>query len=191
MSFAAIMFDPPWAERGGGGRGADAHYDVMDRAEILATMLRAPCWDPADNAHGYCWTTMTSLPDGLWLLDALGFRYVTHAVWVKIDPADMFGQLDTGLGQYFRGAHELLLFGVRGDGYAVRSEHRGIPSVIAARTPRAPGGGRIHSRKPAEFYDLVERRTVGARLEMFARVARPGWTAWGNEAPQPAQEQSA
>lgn len=189
MTYAAIAIDPPWPERGGGNRGADVHYDVIDtRADILATVLRSPMWRPASSCHLYLWTTMTSLVDGLWVMDGLGFRYVTHAVWAKIDPADMFGGLDAGLGQYFRGAHELVLFGVRGDGFAVRSEHRNIPSVIVARTPRE-NGKRIHSRKPDEVYRLVERRTVGARLDMFSRVARPGWDVWGNEAPQPQEIQ--
>lgn len=191
MTFSAIMFDPPWPERGGGGRGADEHYAVMDRSEILAAIVRAPVYQPAESCHGYLWTTMSSLLDGLWLLDALGFRYVSHAVWVKVDPGDLFGSLDIGIGQYFRGAHELLLFGVRGDGFAIRSEHRGLPSVIVARTPRE-NGVRVHSRKPDEAYELVERRTVGDRLEMFARTARPGWARWGLEAPdQQPQEQTA
>ena len=202
MSFAAIMIDPPWAEVGGGGRGANDHYAVMHRDEILATIVRAPCWRPAPTSHLYLWTTMQSLLDGVWLVDALGFRYVSHVVWVKLDPASLFGTLDVGpdigIGHYFRGAHEILLFGTRGRGSSIRTEHRGLPSVIVARTPRYTAtderrvaGGRIHSRKPDEAYDLVEKRTVGDRLEIFARTARPGWVAWGNEAPEPPQEQTA
>jgi N6-adenosine-specific RNA methylase IME4 len=200
LTYAAIMVDPPWAETGGGGRGANDHYDVMRTPAILETMLRAPCWRPAADAHLYLWATMQSLLEGLWLLDALGFRYVSHVVWVKLCPDDLFGALDVtmdiGIGQYFRGAHETLLFGVRGKGYAVRSERRDLPSVIVARTPRYTAiderrvaGGRIHSRKPDAAYELVERRTVGARLEMFSRVARPGWDLWGREAPEPQQQE--
>ena len=59
----------------------------------------------------------------------------------------------------------------------------GPPSVIAAEAPRDEKGQRIHSRKPEAAYQLIERRTTGRRLEMFARVARPGWDAWGNQAP--------
>lgn len=181
--YAAIAVDPPWHEPGGHGRGSDDQYNTLDRAGILAAMVRAPEWRPADDCHLYLWTTMTSLLDGVWLMDALGFRYVTHGVWVKAKEGELFGgSFDISLGQYFRGAHELFLFGVRGRGFAVRSEARDIPSVITAPVPRE-GGRKIHSRKPDKFYDMVERRTVGARLEMFARVARPGWDAWGDEAP--------
>jgi hypothetical protein len=27
VTFACIQMDPPWGERGGGGRGAQDHYD--------------------------------------------------------------------------------------------------------------------------------------------------------------------
>lgn len=186
MTFRCIQADPPWPEKGGGGRGAQEHYPVINRAEILRAMVGAPCWRPAGDAHLWCWTTMSSLPDGLWLVDALGFRYVTHAVWVKTAPTiDMFGDPNPqiGIGQYLRGAHELLLLGVRGDGFAVRTEARNIPSVIFAPAPRDDDGQRIHSRKPEKAYQLIEARSHGPRLEMFARVARPGWARWGNEAP--------
>jgi hypothetical protein len=37
-----------------------------------------------------------------------------------------------------------------------------------------------HSRKPEEFYRLVQDVSPGPYLEMFARWSRPGWDAWGN-----------
>jgi len=48
---------------------------------------------------------------------------------------------------------------------------------------RAPRGR--HSQKPAVLYELIERMYPQAsKLELFARTARPGWDAWGKEAPQ-------
>ena len=39
-----------------------------------------------------------------------------------------------------------------------------------------------HSEKPQRFYELLERAYPQAtKLELFARAARPGWAAWGNE----------
>jgi N6-adenosine-specific RNA methylase IME4 len=35
--------------------------------------------------------------------------------------------------------------------------------------------------KPDEFYALVESLCPGSKLEMFARMVRPGWKAWGHE----------
>jgi N6-adenosine-specific RNA methylase IME4 len=182
VSYSVIVADPPWNEPGGCKRGADEHYETMDRAAILRTMVTSPSWHIAEDAHLYLWTTMTSLVDGLWLLDALGFVYKTHAVWVKTTDTFAPPRIQVGLGQYFRGAHELVLFGTRGKGFAVRTEAKNIPSVIFAQVPRE-NGRRVHSAKPAAFFDMVDRRSVGPRLEMFARVGRPGWDAWGDEAP--------
>jgi N6-adenosine-specific RNA methylase IME4 len=180
MTYSAIMADPPWHEPGGSGKGSNDHYDTLrSAADIARAMLQAPCWNPAPDAHLYLCTTMKSLPDGLWLVGALGFEYKTHAVWVKGSP----DRLSIGTGQYFRGAHELVLFGTRGLGFAVRSASRSIPSVIFETPTRDRDGKRIHSRKPNALYELIESRTVGSRLEMFSRVARPGWDVWGNEAP--------
>ena len=40
---------------------------------------------------------------------------------------------------------------------------------------------REHSRKPDEFYEIVESCSPGPYLEMFARGARPGWQVWGDQ----------
>lgn len=41
---------------------------------------------------------------------------------------------------------------------------------------------REQSREPDEFYDVIEACSAGPRLGVFARGARPGWTAGGNQA---------
>jgi N6-adenosine-specific RNA methylase IME4 len=41
---------------------------------------------------------------------------------------------------------------------------------------------REHSRKPEEFYRLVESLCPGSKVELFARAARPGWVAHGDQA---------
>jgi N6-adenosine-specific RNA methylase IME4 len=38
-----------------------------------------------------------------------------------------------------------------------------------------------HSRKPDEFYNVIEGCSPGPYLELFARFQRPGWVQWGNE----------
>jgi N6-adenosine-specific RNA methylase IME4 len=41
---------------------------------------------------------------------------------------------------------------------------------------------RAHSRKPDEVAHRIERLYPHARrLELFARVRRPGWDAWGDQ----------
>jgi N6-adenosine-specific RNA methylase IME4 len=162
-----ILMDPPWPEHGGGKvkRGADRHYPLVSCHNMFPTIRLAEVWTPADDAHLYMWVTNNYLPQGLQLMASLDFRYVTNLVWVKDR---------SGLGQYFRGQHELCLFGVRGQGYSVRTLVRDMSTVIGA--PR-----KSHSAKPPEFHDLVEERSEGPYLEMFARAPRVGWTTWGNE----------
>lgn len=179
--YAAIVADPPWNEHGGGKikRGADRHYPLMKTPAVIEYMRgrllgdeTPPDYHLAPNAHLYLWVTNSFLVDGLRVVDALGFRYVTNIAWVKPQ---------IGIGQYFRGQHELCLFAVRGSGLAVRSEARNIPSVLAADYRRDERGRRVHSGKPEAFYELVERRTAGPKLELFARRRRDGWTNDGVE----------
>lgn len=182
--YATITADPPWLERGAGKckRGADRHYPLLDTHDIPRVMMSAPEWRPATDAHLYLWVTNNFLSDGLFVMSALGFRYVTNIAWFKgseeIDQNDVAHvELQTGIGQYFRGQHELCLFGVRGDGYAVRTERRNIGSAFLDRRGK-------HSAKPESFHAMVEARSRGPYLEMFARSGRPGWDAWGNQAPE-------
>jgi N6-adenosine-specific RNA methylase IME4 len=45
---------------------------------------------------------------------------------------------------------------------------------------------REHSRKPDEAYEMVEAMYPELpKIELFARQARPGWRAWGNEVASP------
>lgn len=171
--WSAAMMDPPWLERGAGKirRGADKHYSLLKTAQMPDIIQGSGLWTPAENAHLYLWATSNFLPDALWLMDALGFAYKTNVVWVK----DRIG-----IGRYFRGKHELLLFGTRGRGWDVRTERNDLPSAIHAQHV-TEGGKRKHSAKPAAFYELVESRSKGPYAEFFARSLRPGWSSWGND----------
>ncbi len=42
---------------------------------------------------------------------------------------------------------------------------------------------REHSGKPDEMYQVIQWCSPGAYLELFARYPQPGWSVWGNEAP--------
>ena len=105
--YHTILLDPPWMESGGGKikRGADRHYSLLKAPDILAAILQSGVWRPAPDCHLYCWVTNNHLKDGLWLVKALGFRYITLLTWAK----DRFG-----LGQYFRGQTEHMIFAVKG-----------------------------------------------------------------------------
>ena len=99
------------------------------------------------------------------LLERWGFRYVTALTWCK--PS-------FGMGNYFRGSSEHVLFGVKGSQPLKRKD-----MGTWFQAPRGPLG---HSSKPVEFYDLVESCSPGPYLEMFARSQRAGWSAWGADA---------
>lgn len=210
-TYRCISIDPPWQERGGGKikRGADRHYPLASREEIHRALAGAP-FGPEDDAHLWCWVTDSFLLDGLWLIERLGFRYVRTFPWVKVrasKPAaldfetgiaaeglvlsdDGTPAVKIGIGQYARGAHELLFFAVRGRGMSteVWTGARDVPSVLFAPHERDESGKIIHSRKPRASYDLIERVSRGPRIEGFARIARPGWDRWGAEAPEGSEE---
>lgn len=173
--FRTIVADPPWQERGGGQvkRGADRHYALLSTPSIARAMLEADVWLPAPMCHLWMWATSNHLQDALQVVDALGFRYVTHFVWVKVRLSVKGLCPQVGLGQYLRHAHELCLLATRGAA-AVPPPERRPPSVLLAKRTE-------HSRKPDDAYRIFEQVSHGPRLEMFARREREGWTTWGNE----------
>ena len=76
---------------------------------------------------------------------------------------------------YFRNATEPYLLGVGGRNARTLAPGRRQVNLVGTRK-------REHSRKPDEFYDVIEACSPGPRLELFARGERKGWTAWGNQA---------
>lgn len=164
--YGTILADPPWMESGGGKikRGADRHYPLMKTHEICAlpvAQLALP------DSHLYLWVTNNFLQDGLDVMSAWGYRYVTMITWAKDK---------IGLGQYFRGMTEHCLFGVRGKpGYKTHNGKRGQGRTLI----HAPRGA--HSVKPEELRAMIERVSPGPYVELFARDTFPGWDAWGNE----------
>lgn len=164
--FAAIVIDPPW------DWGDEGDQDQLGRARPdYATMsidqlCELPVADLADDdCHIYLWITNRSLPKGFRLLDAWGFRYITAITWAKPN---------FGMGNYFRGQTEHVLFGVKGSQPLKRKD---VGTIFNA--PRGPNG---HSSKPIEFYELVESCSPGPYLEMFSRSQRDGWKTWGENA---------
>lgn len=162
--YATIVMDPPW------DWGDEGDVDQLGRARPtygtmgIDELLAMPVADWADeDCHLYLWITNRSLPKGFRLLERWGFRYVTCLTWCK--PS-------IGMGNYFRGSTEQVLFGVKGSQPLRRKD---VGTWFAA-----PRGGR-HSAKPTEFMDLVESCSPGPYLEVFARSERDGWTSAGAE----------
>ena len=166
--FHCIVMDPPWLECGGGRvrRGADRHYRLLAAPDIIRVIYQSGVWNPHDNCHLWMWVTDNHLNDGLFVMKAVGFRYVRMAIWPKAK---------IGLGQYLRGKHEACLFGVRGR----------LPALTKSESSLFGDGRQIastkHSKKPLESYEKIERVSPGPRLEMFCREARDGWWSWGDQ----------
>lgn len=163
--YATIVIDPPW------DWGDEGDADQLGRARptygtmSFEQLLGLPVEAQADiDCHLYLWITNRSLPKGFALMEKWGFRYITALTWCK--PS-------FGMGNYFRGSTEHVLFGVRGSQQLKRKD---VGTWFSA--PRGPKG---HSSKPVEFYSLVESCSPGPYLEMFARSDREGWVSWGAE----------
>lgn len=161
--FATIVIDPPWdwADEGDQDQLGRAKPDYATMS--IEKLMELPVADLADDdCHVYLWITNRSLPKGFALLEKWGFRYITALTWVK--PS-------FGMGNYFRGQTEHVLFGVKGSQMLKRKD---VGTVFNAQ--RGVGG---HSSKPPEFLQLVESCSPSPYLEMFSRCDREGWTTWG------------
>jgi N6-adenosine-specific RNA methylase IME4 len=83
--------------------------------------------------------------------------------------------MNFGIGYWFRGQCEHLLFGVKGKITAFRLPE---PNFIQTKVLR-------HSEKPEEFRQLIERATAKMesrkRVELFSRKQTEGWDVFGNE----------
>jgi N6-adenosine-specific RNA methylase IME4 len=187
--FGTVLADPPWEFENRGTRAAaEDHYSTMSAVEIAALPVQRSC---APSAHLYLWTTDTHLLDGSaalvcrawgfvpkltipWVKTKAGVVVIDDVPHVALDPDRVDPRLQIGLGNYFRHAHELVVFAVRGR--APAAVHN-LPTVLFA--PRGQ-----HSRKPDRLYNWGEQLSPGPRLELFARRARAGWSAWGLEAPR-------
>jgi N6-adenosine-specific RNA methylase IME4 len=171
--FRTVLADPPWRFTNRTGKVAPEHrrldrYSTLD----LDTICELPVASVlADSAHLYLWVPNALLPDGLRVMDAWGFRYVANVVWAKRRKDG--GPDGRGVGFYFRNVTEIILFGVRGSMRTLAPARRQV-NMIESRK-------REHSRKPDEQYALIEACSPGPHLELFARHAHEGWTAWGDE----------
>ena len=153
--FQVVVADPPWQY----DTGSSLPYPTMAIDEIKAMPVR----DIADeNATLWLWTTNAHLPVAFDVVTAWGFEYKTLLTWVK----DRMGT-----GEWLRGQTEHCLLGARGKPVFLHGSDS--TALEAAR--------REHSRKPEEFYALVEKVCPGSRVELFARQGREGWQAYGND----------
>lgn len=173
--FGTILADPPWRFQNRTGKVAPEHnrlnrYGTMQLDEICDLPVNEIAAEPS---HLYLWVPNALLPDGLKVMEAWGFRYVSNIIWEKVRKDG--GPDGRGVGFYFRNVTEMLLFGVRGKNARTRQPGRSQVNIIRSQK-------REHSRKPDEQYPIIEGCSWGPRIELFSRGVRKGWTVWGNQA---------
>lgn len=163
--FPLIYADPPW-EYDFSVDEADEienHYPTMTIEELCALEVTDAA---TKDAILFMWTTSPKLEESFTVINAWGFQYRTCAIWDK----EWIGP-----GYYFRQRHELLLVAARGELPTPLPENRPDSIFVERRTK--------HSKKPEIAYQLIEQMYPELpKLELFARSAREGWRAWGNEA---------
>lgn len=161
--YQIIYADPPWQYRKNTvppNRRIENQYPTMAIKDILSLAVPAD-----DNCVLYLWVTYPFLVEGLQVIEAWGFEYKSCLVWDKEI---------IGCGYWFRGQHEFLLVGVRGNVKPPPNSLR-ISSVYRQRRAK-------HSQKPEKIRQLISAWYPSERkIELFARKKTKGWDVWGDE----------
>lgn len=160
--FNVILADPPWKYdfSKSTSRDIENQYPTMEVEEICELNI------PSDeDAILFLWATAPKLREAMRVMESWGFEYKSNAVWDK---------QKIGMGYYFRGQHELLLVGTKGNFSPPVPENRKSSVISMLRSG--------HSKKPDCIYNLIEHMYPhGVYLEMFSRNEKTGWVGWGNE----------
>jgi N6-adenosine-specific RNA methylase IME4 len=158
--YNVVVIDPPWPyeyRTGDPLHRGKCPYPTMSIDQIQAISIPAD-----DDCILFLWTTNAFIHDAFHVLSAWGFTYKTILTWVKDH---------IGLGNWLRGQTEHCLLSIKGKPPVSLSSQ---PNVLHA-------ANREHSRKPREFYDLVDSLCHGRKLDMFSREKRDGWHQHGAE----------
>lgn len=152
--FHVIVADPPWRYESGN----DLPYPTMDLEDIKSMPIGGIA---ADDGVLWLWTTNAHLRVAFEVVDAWGFEYKTLLTWVK----DRMGT-----GEWLRGRSEHCILATRGRPVFIHGSYSTVLEAVR----------REHSRKPQEFYDLVESTCPGTKVDLFSRQTRKGWAVFGN-----------
>ena len=134
-----IYADPPWQYKENWGNG-QVGYDTMS-VDAIKKLPVEKIVD--DKAHLYLWVTNPFLKEGLEVCKAWGFNYKTLITWGKTYND---GPPEMGMGYYFRGCTEHIIFGVKGK---MRCQNKTTRNMVIEVNPRK------HSKKPVCFKDII------------------------------------
>lgn len=164
--FDVVSVDPPWPYEAENknitsfdsvGRRVANPYPEMSIEDIKKIDMPL-----MENAVVLLWTTHKFLPDSFDILKEWNLDYKATLVWNKEK---------IGMGAWFRMQCEFCLVAIKGKPYWENTTFRDI-----LNEPR-----REHSRKPDSFFEMIEKITIGRRLEYFSREKRNGWEVFGND----------
>jgi len=164
-----IYADPPWKYQESWGNG-QVGYNTMTNQQIIDM----PVADISEEqAHLYLWVTNPFIAEGLEVCKAWGFDYKTLITWVKTYKD---GNPEMGMGYYFRGCTEHIIFGVRGK---MKCINKTTKNMVMEVNPKK------HSQKPHTFKEMIVKTSGDLpRIELFARnvgFLKDGWDYWGDE----------
>jgi N6-adenosine-specific RNA methylase IME4/ParB-like chromosome segregation protein Spo0J len=158
--YHVIVLDPPWGygtEYDPNGRRSANPYPEMSLEEIKKIDIPAN-----EDCVLWLWTTHKFMRHSFDLLDAWGFEDKAILTWVK----DRMG-----LGSWLRSQSEFCIMAVKGK-----------PLInLTNQTTIINGKLREHSRKPNEFYEMVDSLCTGLKIDYFSREQREGWDTYGND----------
>ncbi len=192
--FKTVVVDPPWKKSTGGVGHASlqcsTHYDVQTRQEVIKTV--GDWFDQygvAPEAHMYIWTVNSftagrdqGILPAVDVCEKLGFKPISMIPWVKSNVGS-----PTPYGMRYT---EMCIFAVRYEqGQGRRTRYSGTKEPESVPNGKGLCGSkdyifadrREHSRKPHEFYKLVESRSKGPYLDLYSRTSRPKWVCVGNQ----------
>ena len=164
-----IYADPPWLyndPKGNLPKLGGKTYPTMTLPAIKELPVIAIA---AENSSLFLWATMPMLREGLEVIRAWGFSYITCAfTWVKLNSDNM--GIYSGLGHWTNGNAELCLFGKRGHPQRIRED---IKQIVLAPVLE-------HSHKPSEVRErIVALMGDVPRIELFASQRVAGWDSMG------------
>jgi len=177
-SFDLVVADPPWPfktySQKGITKSPEAHYRTMSMDDIAALPMRNLF---SETGVLLLWCTFPLIIEQGMVARHWGFEVKTGGVWQRTAS----GKIRWGTGYVQRsGCEPYLVCTLPG---ANVSGGKGCLNFIETLDGASCDGlAREHSRKPDEFYEMCERLSPGARrCELFSRVRRSGWHAFGDQ----------
>lgn len=182
--FELGYIDMPWSmgrktnAKGAGTISPEKHYPTMN-----PDACREFCWGEAFNHNAIVgfWVVNGQLDLAMDMLKRQGFKAWTLVIWKKVRSKGGDSCIPA------KGAvinmSEILIIARRGKGLPIDHSAKKFPSVMVVERTK-------HSAKPAIFREALAnlypkdwKGHASRKLELFARVAEPGWKVWGNQAP--------